>query len=131
MLGRRRMPAKEWKRWSTMEGRVAGHCRRRAVRVRVATGGSDVVRTRLREERSWVRKGISGGRVWWRWWELFYRQLVARGFELRIATAQSDMGIGGAAATTTTASADCASRRALMSAICSRTSASASCVGAT
>jgi hypothetical protein len=84
----------EGRRWSTREGRVAGHCMRRAVHVRVATGGGAVVRTRLREERSWVRKGLSSGRVWWRWWEVFYRQLVARGFELRIATALSDKGVG-------------------------------------
>jgi hypothetical protein len=39
---------------------------RRAVRVRVATGGGDVVRLRLREERYEVRKGISGREIWWR-----------------------------------------------------------------
>jgi hypothetical protein len=92
-LSRRRMPAMEGRRWSTMEGRVAGHCRRRAVRVRVATGGGDVVGTRLREERSGVRKGISGGRVWLRWWELFHRQLVARGIAGRIVTALCDKGV--------------------------------------
>jgi hypothetical protein len=85
--GRRRTPAREGRRWSTREGRVAG------VRVRVATGGGDVVGTRLREERSEVRKGISGGRVWWRWWELFHRQLVARGFAERIVTALCDRGV--------------------------------------
>jgi hypothetical protein len=71
-LGRRRKPAREGRRWSTKDGRVAGHCRRRAVRARVATGGGDVVRLRLREERSEVRKGISGKGVWWRRWELFH-----------------------------------------------------------
>jgi hypothetical protein len=45
------MPAKEGRRWSIREGRVAGHYRRRDVRVRVATGGEDVVLLRLREER--------------------------------------------------------------------------------
>jgi hypothetical protein len=59
---------------------------RRAVRVRVATGGGDVVRRRLREERSKVGKGVSSGGVRWRWWELFHRQLVVRGLTGRIAT---------------------------------------------
>jgi hypothetical protein len=44
-----------------MKGRMDGHCMRRAVRVRVPTGGGDVMRRRLREERSDGRKGISGG----------------------------------------------------------------------
>jgi hypothetical protein len=38
-VGKRRMPAMEGRRCSTWEGRVAGQARRRAVRVRVATGG--------------------------------------------------------------------------------------------
>jgi hypothetical protein len=54
------MPAREGRRWATMKGRVAGHGMRWAVRVRVATGGKDVVGTRLREEGLGVRKGISG-----------------------------------------------------------------------
>ena len=61
--------------------------------MRVATEGGDVVRRRFREERSEGWKGISGGRVWWRWWELFHGQLVARGFAARIVTALCDMGV--------------------------------------
>jgi hypothetical protein len=38
-LGRRGMPAREGWRRATMKRRVAGHCSRRAARVRVATGG--------------------------------------------------------------------------------------------
>jgi hypothetical protein len=86
-LGRRRMPAREGRRWPTREGRVAGHCRRRAVRVRVATGCGDVVRLRPWEERSEVWKGISGRGVWWRWWELLHWQIVARRLEGRIMSA--------------------------------------------
>jgi hypothetical protein len=62
-LGKRGMPAMEGRRWSAKKGRVAGHCMRRAVRVRVATGGRDVLRRRHREERSEGWKGISGRRV--------------------------------------------------------------------
>jgi hypothetical protein len=92
-LSMRGMPAMEGRRWSTKKRRVAGHCMRRDVRMRVATGGGDVVRRRLREERSEGWKGKSGGRVWWRWWELFHGQLVARGFTVRIVTALCDMGV--------------------------------------
>jgi hypothetical protein len=93
-LGRRGMPAREGRRWATMEGRVAGHYSRRAVRSLVATGGGDVIRRRLREERSVGWKGISGKRVWWRWWEHVHGLLVTRGFAVRIVTALRDMGVG-------------------------------------
>jgi hypothetical protein len=59
-----------------MKGRVAGQCSLRAVRVRVATGGGDVMWRRLRQERSVGWKGISGKRVWWRWWEQVHGLLV-------------------------------------------------------
>jgi hypothetical protein len=54
-LGKKGMPARE--------GRVVRHCKRLTVRVRVAAGGIDVMRRRLREERSDGWKGISGRRV--------------------------------------------------------------------
>jgi hypothetical protein len=73
-----------------MEGRVAGHCMRRAARVRVATGGGDVARRRLREKRSEGREGIPCGRTWRRWWKLFHGQAVGRGFAVRIVTAVCD-----------------------------------------
>jgi hypothetical protein len=75
-LGRRGMPAMEGRRWATNKGRVAGHCSRRAVRMRVATGGGDVMRRRLWEERSVGWKGISGRRECWRWWEQVHGLLV-------------------------------------------------------
>jgi hypothetical protein len=90
--GKRGMPAMEGKRWATRKGRVAGHCSRRAVRLRVATGGGDVMRRRLREERFDGWKGISGRRVWWRFWEHVHGLLVTRGFAVRIVTALRDMG---------------------------------------
>jgi hypothetical protein len=68
-LSRREMPAMAGRRWSTGKRRVACRCRRRAVWIRVATGGGDVMRRRLREARAEGRKGISGGRVLWTWWE--------------------------------------------------------------
>jgi hypothetical protein len=72
---------------------VAGHCMRRAVRVRVATGGGDVMRRRLREKKSEGWKGMSGGRVWWRWWEHVNGLPVMRRFAVRIVTALLDMGV--------------------------------------
>jgi hypothetical protein len=93
-LGKRGMPVKEGRRWATKKGRVIGHCMRRAVRVRVATGGGDVMRRRLREERSEGSKGISGMRVWWRWWEQVHGLLVTRGFAVCIVTALRDWGVG-------------------------------------
>jgi hypothetical protein len=129
-LSRRGMPAMEGRRWSYKKGRVACHCKRRAVRMRVATGGGDVMRRRLREERSDSRKGISGGGVWWRWWEQFHGLLVARGIAGRIVTALRDKGSAKAVATALAPLPVCASRRALMSAICSRTRASVSGAGA-
>jgi hypothetical protein len=89
----RRMPAREGRRWSSREGRVACGCTRRTVRVRVVTGGGDVVRRRLRQERSEVGKGVSIGGIRWRWWEMFHRQLVVRGFAGCIATALCDRGV--------------------------------------
>jgi hypothetical protein len=59
----------------------------------VATRGGDVVRRRLREERSKGWKGISGGRVWWRWWKMLHGQFVARGFAVCIVTALCDKGV--------------------------------------
>jgi hypothetical protein len=88
------MPAKKRKRRATREGRVAGHCKRRAVRVWVATGGGDVMRRCLREKRSVGWKGISGMGVWWRWWEHVHMLLVSRGFAVRIVTALRDSGVG-------------------------------------
>jgi hypothetical protein len=61
--------------------------------MRVATGGGDVKRRCLRDERSEGWKGIPGGGVWWRWWEVFHGQLLARGFAVRIVTALCDMGV--------------------------------------
>jgi hypothetical protein len=92
-LSRRGMPVTEGRRWSIWKGRVAGHRGRRAVRVRAATGGGDVVRRRLREKRSEGREGIPCGRVWRRWWELFHGQLVGRGFAVRIVAAVCDRGV--------------------------------------
>jgi hypothetical protein len=93
-MGGRGMPAKEGRRWATRKGRVAGHCSRRAVRVRMATGGGDVTRRRLRKEKSVGWKGISGRRIWWRWWEQVYGLLVPRGFAVRIVAALRGMGVG-------------------------------------
>jgi hypothetical protein len=93
-LGRRGMPAREGKRWSTRKGRVDGPCNWRAVRLRVATGGGDLLRRRLREERSEGWKGIPGRRASWKWWEHVHGLLVTRGFEVRIITAERDMGVG-------------------------------------
>jgi hypothetical protein len=59
-LGMRGMPAKKGKRRATKKGRVDGHCSRRAVRVWVATGGGDVMRRCLREEKSVGWRCISG-----------------------------------------------------------------------
>jgi hypothetical protein len=84
----------EGRRWATKKGRVGGHCSRRAVRMRVAAGGGDVMRRRLRDERSEGWNGISGKRVWWRWWEHVHGQLVTRGLAVRIVTALRDMGVG-------------------------------------
>jgi hypothetical protein len=91
----------------------------------MATGDGDVVRRRLREERPEVGKGVSSGGVRWRWWEMFHRQLVVRGFAGRIVTALWDMGV-----VNMSCNGSCASKRAVMSAICSRSSASVSSAGA-
>jgi hypothetical protein len=60
MLGKRGMAAMTRRRRATKKGRVAGHYSRRAVRVRVATAGGDVMWRCLREERSVGWKGTSG-----------------------------------------------------------------------
>jgi hypothetical protein len=87
------MPAREGRKWSAIEERVANDCKRRAVRVRVATGGGDVVRRRLRENMSGSKEGIPCGRVWRRWSKLVHGQLVGRGFDVRIVTAVCDGGV--------------------------------------
>jgi hypothetical protein len=64
------------------------------------------------------------------WWEVVLRQLVARGFERRSATALSDKGDGSSSCNNNNNSfGRLSSRRALMSAICSTTSARVSGVG--
>jgi hypothetical protein len=68
-LGRRGMPAKKVKRRATRKGRVPGHCSRRAVRVRVATGGGDVMWPCVREEGSLDGRGVDEMGVLWRCWE--------------------------------------------------------------
>jgi hypothetical protein len=74
-------------RWASKKGRMAGHSSRRAVRVRVATGGGDVMRRRLGEEMSVGWESISGRMVRWRWWEQVHGLLVTRGFAVRNVTA--------------------------------------------
>jgi hypothetical protein len=93
-LGRRGMPARKGRRRATRKGRVDKHCTRRAVRVRVATGGWDVMRRCLREERSVGWRGISGKGVWWRLWEHVHGLLVTRGFAVCIVTGLRDSGVG-------------------------------------
>jgi hypothetical protein len=123
-LGKREMPAMKWRRRSTMKGRVAGHCSRRAVRVRLATGGGDVMRRCLREERFVGWKGISVMGVWWRWWEHVRGLLVTRGFALRIVMALRDSEVGNMRCGGSYGVGRLRSRQALMSAICTRTSTS-------
>jgi hypothetical protein len=117
------MPAWEGRRWGTRKGRVAGHCNRRAVRVRVAKGGGDVMRLGLREERFVGWKGISGRRVWWRWWEHVHGLLVTRGFAVRIVTALRDMGVGESRCSGSRSVGRLRVQTSVNGAICSRTSA--------
>jgi hypothetical protein len=63
-LGMRGMPAMKGRRRATRKGRVAGYFGRRVLWVRVATGGGDVMRRGLREERSVGWRGISVRGVW-------------------------------------------------------------------
>jgi hypothetical protein len=73
-----------------MARRVAGHCKRRTVRVRKATRGGDVVRPGILEEVSVGWRGIAEREVWWRWWEEVNGVVIARGFALRITTVLDD-----------------------------------------
>jgi hypothetical protein len=88
------MLSMEVMRRATKEWGVAGHCKRRTVRVWGSTRGGDVVRRCIREERSVGCRGTSGMGVWWMWWEHVHGLLVARGFALRIVTALRDSGVG-------------------------------------
>jgi hypothetical protein len=93
-LGRRKILARKVRRRATREWRVAKHCRRRTVLVRLATRGGDVVRPGIYEERPVGWRGIAEVRVWWRWWEGVHGEIVARGFALCITTALNDKGVG-------------------------------------
>jgi hypothetical protein len=92
--GLRGMLAKEVTKWATNERRVAGHGRRRTVRMRESTGDRAVVRPCVWLERSLGGRGVAKKGVRWRRWEGVHGVAVARGFELRIATALSDRGVG-------------------------------------
>jgi hypothetical protein len=88
------MLARKVRRRATRKGRVAVHCSRRTVRMRVATRGGDVVRPYIKKEGSLGWRSIAEMGVWWRRWEGVHGLTVARWFVLRIATALSDMGVG-------------------------------------
>jgi hypothetical protein len=87
------MLARKERRRATRKGRVAGQCSWRAVHVRVATGGGDVMRPCAWEEGSLNGRGAAEMGRWWRWWKGVNGVTVARWFQLRIATALSDRGV--------------------------------------
>ena len=99
-LGKRGMLARKVRRRAAREGRVAGHCMRRIVWVRVTTRGGYVVRPCVWEEGSAGWRGIAEIGVWWRWWEGVHGVNVARGFARRITTALNDMGVGSTSCST-------------------------------